>query len=110
MSSFLKKTDLHHFTGPHDQGKSGDRRRAYFEQLEKEWNLATQPFTILEFLKRVEAKKVVLVHYSGNEDQKYYHMPMCTPGQLGDWVNEVALAAGIRSACIIPNPGAKIPL
>lgn len=104
LRSFLQETEQTGFTAPHQE----DCRTAYFRQLEKEWNVAIQPFTILEFLNRIRPRKVVLVHYSGTEDQKYYGEPLLNAGELESWVRETASAAGIGAEFIIPEAGGEI--
>jgi hypothetical protein len=104
LRSFLQETEQTGFTAPHQEVC----RTAYFRQLEKEWNVATQPFTILEFMNRIRPRKVVLVHYSGAEDQKYYGEPLLKAGELESWVRETASAAGIDAEFIIPEAGGEI--
>ncbi|MCK4745956.1 MAG: MBL fold metallo-hydrolase, partial [Bacteroidales bacterium] len=104
LQAFLQEMEQDSFTTPHQE----EVRRSYFKQLGKEWNVATQPFTILEFLNRIGPQKVALVHYSGSEDQKYYGEPMLTAGELEDWVKETASDGGIDSAFIIPEAGEEI--
>jgi glyoxylase-like metal-dependent hydrolase (beta-lactamase superfamily II) len=110
LTSFLMEMDHSQFTGPHGPGEPGEGGSPFFEKLEAEWDQATQPFTVLEFLNRIGARNAMLVHYSGAEDRKYYGKPMLTAGQMVHWVKETALKAGSGSKFIIPEPGEKVPL
>jgi glyoxylase-like metal-dependent hydrolase (beta-lactamase superfamily II) len=108
LLSFLRETDVFRFTGPHQQGGQGEEWNSYLQEFVSEWDPGSQPFTILEFLERVRARKVVLVHYSGAQDQKYYGKPMLSSRQLRDWVNETDSAAGTGSTFVIPGPGEEM--
>lgn len=105
--SGLAPTDL---TGPHHPDRAGAITRSYFNTFLKDFNIEQQPFTILELLKRITPRRVALVHYSGNEDLKYYREPILPEGELLSWVDRTALAAGIRTEFIIPAPGQLIQL
>jgi glyoxylase-like metal-dependent hydrolase (beta-lactamase superfamily II) len=107
LLSFLRETDVVWFTEPH-QGGQGEDWQSYLEGFISEWDPGSQPFTILEFLDRVRARKVVLVHYCGTQDQKYYGKPMLSSQQLRDWVIETASAAGTGSSFVIPEPGEEM--
>jgi glyoxylase-like metal-dependent hydrolase (beta-lactamase superfamily II) len=110
LCSFLGETDLHGLTGPHLGGGAGEATASYFERFTAEWDPQTQPFTLLEFLSRIDARRVVLVHYSGTEDQKHYGEPMLSAAQLRKWVAETASRAGAGASFIIPEPGEEIDI
>jgi glyoxylase-like metal-dependent hydrolase (beta-lactamase superfamily II) len=110
LCSFLGETDLPGLTGPHLGGGAGEATASYFKRFTAEWDAQTQPFTLLEFLSRIDARRVVLVHYSGTEDQKHYGEPMLSAAQLRKWVAETASGAGAGASFIIPEPGEEIDI
>ena len=101
----LKPEDL---TRPHDPGHAGEAARSYFGAFARDFDPGKQPFTILEFLKKITPRRVVLVHYSGSEDLKYYREPVLTEGELFSWAEHTARSVGIGSEWIIPAPGQLI--
>ncbi len=108
LQSFLKETAADQFTLPHEQEETGASTASYLEQVRSEWDVGTQPFTILEFLNRIEASRVVLVHYSGTEDHTYYGEPMLSAEQLDQWVNKTASQAACGSRFVIPATGEEV--
>jgi glyoxylase-like metal-dependent hydrolase (beta-lactamase superfamily II) len=106
LQTFLQTMQKDQFSTPHQEEQSS----AYFKQLGEEWNVATQPFTILEFLQMISPRKVALVHYSGAEDLKYYGEPLLSSAQMEGWVKKTVSDAGIGSTLIIPKAGQEIVL
>jgi glyoxylase-like metal-dependent hydrolase (beta-lactamase superfamily II) len=110
LDDFLGHMDPADLTAPHLADSTGKHTWAYLNTFLEEFDVSRHPFTILEFLKKVTPGRVALVHYSGTEDLKYYHEPILTAGELLSWADRTALAAGIRTECIIPSPGQIIQL
>ena len=103
----LKPEDL---ARPHDPGHAGEAARSYFDDFARDFDPKQQPFTVLEFLKKITPRRVVLVHYSGSEDLKYYREPLLTEGELLSWAEHSATQAGVAPEWIIPAPGQRIQL
>ncbi len=110
LHSFLENLTWSDVTAPHEGFDSGEPSREYFQQLKCEWDLTWQPFTLLEFLRIIEPKQVVMVHYSGAEDLKYYNESVFTAKQLSSWAIRTAESVGINSQLIVPNTGQVIPI
>jgi len=108
LLDFLREHGVSHFTRPRGQGGNGTSARAYLEQCTGEWDVASQPFTVLEFLERIGAGRVMLVHYSGAEDEKHHGEPVMDSLQLEEWVRETAARAGCGSRFIIPAVGEEV--
>ncbi|HER09993.1 MAG TPA: MBL fold metallo-hydrolase [Bacteroides sp.] len=102
---WLSPVDL---AGIHQPENAGRAVRSYFGTFLQAFDPAKQPFTILELIRKITPRKVVLVHYSGAEDLKYYREPILTAGELSAWANRTARAAGIRSEFLVPSPGQLI--
>lgn len=105
LETFMEKLEWETVCGPHELQEAGDQSRAYFNQLKEEWSTDKQALTIMEFLKRIRSERVMLVHYSGMEDQKYYGQESLPSGELLSWVSSTAALAGIDSKFIIPESG-----
>lgn len=110
LRSFLEKLQWSDVTAPHKGFNSIKSSRDYFRQLKKEWNPSWQPFTLMEFLRILEPRKVVMVHYSGAEDLKYYKESVFTRSQLSAWAIHIAESLGIDSQLIVPITGQEIPI
>ncbi|MEN8230059.1 MAG: MBL fold metallo-hydrolase [Bacteroidota bacterium] len=110
LKRFIDGLSWKDVTAPHDHPASGEAAGSYFRQLEDEWNLAEQPFTILEFLKRIEPQQVMPVHYSGAEDSRYYSESILSGKELLSWIIHSSQSAGIASRYIVPEAGQVIPL
>jgi len=104
LEEFLKGMSYQDFIRPHIR-EDVPGGYPYFEELGTEWNIELQPFTILEFLKRIRAGKVALVHYSGTEDLKHYGEPQLSGGQLLKWAQGIARKSGTGSRILIPDVG-----
>jgi hypothetical protein len=96
--------------GPQLLSDRGSHNQDYFSDLKAEWSIENQPFTILEFLKEIRPKRVVLVHYSGTEDARYHRQDILNSDQLQDWAQQTTEQAGISSRIIVPRAGDVIPL
>lgn len=110
LKAFIKDLSWKDVTAPHDQRAYGESNWTYFRQLEDEWNLEEQPFTILEFLRRIDPQLVVPVHYSGAEDSKYYSESILSGHELLSWIIRASQSTGIDSRYLIPETGQVIPL
>jgi glyoxylase-like metal-dependent hydrolase (beta-lactamase superfamily II) len=108
LHAFLRETGNEKFSGPHLGGGPGRTTADFMEQVMAEWDSATQPFTVLEFLARINARRVMLIHYSGTEDQKYYGASVLSADGLRKWVTETAARAGCGSKFMIPEPGEEV--
>ena len=108
LNTFIQGMGKEKFTEPHLSGDPGKTTVAFLEQVMAEWNADIQPFTVLEFLARIRARRVVLVHYSGTEDQKHYGESILSAEDLRLWVTETAARAGSGSGFIIPEPGEEV--
>jgi glyoxylase-like metal-dependent hydrolase (beta-lactamase superfamily II) len=88
--------------------------RAYLDELAADWardpQWQEQPFSILEFCRLYQPRKVILVHYSGAEDVKHHGQPQLSAPQLEEWAQVVAHEAGISSTFKVPATGEEVLL
>ncbi len=110
LQTFINDARPGHFIHPHLMEDAALPTELFLDQVLQEWDFGEQPFTILEFAQRLNAAKVLLVHYSGAEDQKYYGEPQLSEEQLIRWVKDTAREAGVRSEFIIPRVGEEMIL
>ena len=105
LSDFLEKLSWEDVTLPHELSAFSETTLTYFRQLKEEWNSITQPFTLIEFLKKIEPRHVVPVHYSGAEDLKYNSESILSANELYLWLTRTAETAGLKSHFIVPETG-----
>ena len=110
LNEYLEGLTWTDVTAPHDSAGYSESSRNYFIQLEEEWELVNQPFTILEFLQRIDPQRIVPVHYSGAEDLKYYNDSILSGQELLSWISQTAQSSGLYPRFIIPEAGQIIPL
>lgn len=90
--------------GPQIPSGSG-KQAPFFSQLRKERSVTHQAFTILEFLQQTEPARIMLVHYSGAEDWKYYTEPQLPADALLEWVKDTLRASHLKCEPMIPEAG-----
>ena len=71
LEAFASELTWKQVSEPHVQEGISEKSQAFLSFLEQEWPAAVKPLTILEFLERIDAVRILLVHYSGAEDRKY---------------------------------------
>jgi len=107
LQEFLRGMQYEDFIRSHIPGDTPGGT-SYFESLRAGWDAEFQPFTIMEFLKRIRADQVALVHYSGTEDVKHYGEQQFSGEQLLSWAQGIALEAGTGTRILIPDVGDKL--
>ncbi|MEA3461208.1 MAG: hypothetical protein U9R49_04950, partial [Bacteroidota bacterium] len=110
LEAFAMELSWEKVSGPHVQEGISEKNRAYLSDLETVWNQREVPLTILEFLERIDANKVMLVHYSGAEDMKYSGEEILTSRGLQDWASETAEQAEFSGDILVPASGQRIQI
>ncbi len=110
LEAFIKELSWEQVSAPHLQAGISEQNQVYLSQVQKEWNSAEQPLSILEFLRRTSPDQVLLVHYSGAEDGKYYEEKVLNSNGLQAWASESAMQNGISSRILVPGTGQRISL
>ncbi len=105
LEHFCDDLTLDQLRNPHLLSLSIPANQSYFKQVEKEWNVADQPMTILEFLRIIEPRSVFPVHYSGAEDQKYHSQAILSQDEMSDWIISETRKVGLNTAFVFPNVG-----
>ena len=108
LVSFIEKLGTDEMLEPQRRQVSDKASEPFFSTIEQEYDPMVQPFTLLEFIRIIRPGTVVLVHYSGSEDEKYYGAPIFPEEELLRWVSRTAQTAEIEAQFIIPSPGQTI--
>lgn len=72
---------------PHFDNHKQQYNSKYFENIleSSEQLFSNITLTLFEFIQRIKAKKVELIHYSGYEDQRYNNSKILTDKELSEW-------------------------
>ena len=78
----------------------------YFENfLNDQLNHNNMTFTVINFVQKIRAKNVNLIHYSGREDKVYNDSGTLDEISLEKWVSELANHLGLKSNFYTPKVG-----
>lgn len=108
LEEFAEKLDWSLVSLPQQQEGISAHNQAFLSQLEKEWDPAGLPLTIMEFMKRIQPGRVMLVHYSGAEDRKYSQEDLLSASALQNWASRTAQKYGIPGEIKVPENGQRI--
>ncbi len=62
-------------------------------------------YTVFDFVQKIEAKQVNLIHYSGREDKVYNNSETLDDTGLENWANKLANQLGLKSKFSTPKVG-----
>jgi len=110
LEAFAGQLGWEQVSSPHLVAGMSDKSQAYLSFLEQEWAPAEQPLSILEFIKKICPKQVLLVHYSGAEDRKYNGEEILSSDGLQSWASDTALEAGFSGRIVVPETGQRISI
>jgi len=105
MKEFAAGLDASMVLSPHLMKGMASNSRDYLADVEREWDGAGQPLTILEFTARLQVKEAALVHYSGAEDRKYSGEEQLDDRSLEEWANEQAEQKELSRIFRVPQAG-----
>lgn len=108
LSGWLKTkgNKINWFVRPNLPVKYNKIIHAYFEEFLKEtYNERELLLSVFDFSKKINAKNIQLIHYSGNEDFKYYQKNVLDTNELQTWVNETATRLELKSKFFVPRVG-----
>lgn len=106
LEDFINQCSIGLLLEPHLKEQASDNYRRCFNYfLDKKIPISSFHFTMDSFVKSISPKKVVLVHYSGGEDEKYYNMDRLNEKELASWVFNNAKEQNIPAEFIIPKVG-----
>jgi len=114
-TDYLKKYINSHSLGllltPHLKAYAPISYSNYFDIfLENNFTLHHFIFDCLSFLEKTEPRQVVFMHYSGNEDAKYYHESILNPSELELWIKNVIRNHSIETVVVVPDTGQSIDI
>lgn len=106
LSPWLKGISMEDLFLPHLNNDKNPVLPEYLELLIKD---GCQPkdlyWSLLEWIKRLNPEKTLLVHYSGWEDEKYHDKPLMDGPQLEAWAKQQAAEKGIHCEFAVPETG-----
>ncbi|MCK4663303.1 MAG: hypothetical protein KAT68_10585 [Bacteroidales bacterium] len=106
FKQWKEKLELPYMINTHLRNNKNTVIHNYFNTfLEEQYKNKDLIFNVFDFAKRISPKNVMLVHYSGKEDDKYYNQPQLSEKELIRWVNEQKVLKNINSEFIIPDVG-----
>ena len=106
VALFARETILAPYRG--DYGAFANN--PYYAELMEGGALSGQSFTLVEFLEKIQPRRVMPVHYSGAEDLRHSGESQLTRSGLGDWLENVLRKAGIGSKVIMAESGQTITI
>ncbi|MCF6240048.1 MAG: MBL fold metallo-hydrolase [Bacteroidales bacterium] len=78
----------------------------YFNQfLSESYSGHELSLSVFDFVRKINAKKAFLVHYSGAEDYKYYEKNILNTQKLASFANEKALQIDLNTEFVVPKVG-----
>ncbi|MGM0505423.1 MAG: MBL fold metallo-hydrolase [Bacteroidota bacterium] len=78
--------------------------------LENNFTLHHFIFDSLSFVKQTKPKQVVFMHYSGNEDEKYYQESILNHSELQSWIKNIIRNHSIDTTVTVPGTGQYIDI
>lgn len=89
-------------------GEAG-KNRIYMESFQNEFpDKNTWLFTLMDLLQKIRAQNVILSHYSGLEDRKYYGEKILDTVELHRWGQKELARQGLTTKVWVPETGEKI--
>ncbi len=110
LNDFINNIDLKSLLLPHLDKQSNTYKKHFDYFLNKEMIISEFKFTINELIKTITPQKIALIHYSGNEDMRYYHEKILNDRELGFWVRNNISDSINSSEIIIPYVSQHINL
>lgn len=106
LSSWLEGITMEDLFRPHRSNKKDSVLPDYLQSLLQDGcQLEDLYWSLLEWVKQLNPEKILLVHYSGREDEKYHDKPLLDGQQLEAWVQQQAAIQGIQYEFVAPETG-----
>lgn len=111
LSPWLKGISMKDLFLPHLSNDEYPVLPEYLELLKKDGcRLLDMYWSLLDWIKRLNPEKILLVHYSGREDEKYHDKPLMDKPQLEAWTQQQAAVKGIQCEFRVPETKDWFPL
>ncbi|MFO7830251.1 MAG: MBL fold metallo-hydrolase [Bacteroidales bacterium] len=109
LTEFKKNISLGTILSPHLKPCSTITYSKCFDYfLDKQYDTSHFIFDIMSFTQKVNPKKIVFMHYSGSEDEKYYHEKILNPSQFYTWLEREFKTSIPETSVVIPYVGQHI--
>ncbi|NOZ45373.1 MAG: MBL fold metallo-hydrolase [Chlorobi bacterium] len=102
-----KINNIAYYSSAHISSVLSKQSYSYFNDL---FSDSIIDYCVLDFVNHINAKNVYLVHYSGAEDEKYYHQEILNKENLRNWINYESKLLNINSNFIVPKATDIIPV
>ncbi len=113
LKDFLKELSLSQLLLPHLVTGLSRETLSYFDEWLGE-NIHSKEYekytSVIDFCQKVQPENVVLVHYGGAEDLKYYKKDLLNASDLVAWASVEAKENQVTSSFHSPVPLARIPV
>jgi glyoxylase-like metal-dependent hydrolase (beta-lactamase superfamily II) len=86
------------------------RVQEYFNGMQEAGIKKVMCTTVMDFVDRIRPEKVLLVHYGGMEDERYYHDRILTASELQNWTRAEAARRESAAVFIVPDTGSMFEL
>lgn len=73
--------------------------------LNQEFTIQYFIFDSLSFVEQIQPKQVVFLHYSGNEDKKYYQESILNSCELQAWIKNIIRNHSVETTVTVPYVG-----
>jgi glyoxylase-like metal-dependent hydrolase (beta-lactamase superfamily II) len=98
LDEWLNNISISNLLGPHVNPQSDERIRNYFKEFLADWESHFDlTYNIIDFLRLIPVHDVNLIHYSGNEDKKFYGEPIFGRKELTEWAKIKATEEGLTN-------------
>ncbi len=106
LTDWAKNVKLSHFIAPNLPVKFDETIHEYFDHfLEDQFHENKLYFTVFDFIDEFKPENVMMVHYSGAEDVKYYKEKQLMDFQLEHWANQEAKSIELSAKFFAPKVG-----
>ena len=103
LEEFIERSTIGTFLYPHLKNKISDNYCRCFDYfLNQEFHPNRFHFTIESFIKSINPQKVAFLHYSGDEDEKYYNEDILKDSELIDWIRHVFSEMDMQTMFYVP--------
>ncbi len=102
LKAYKKEITIGMLLFPHINRSSANYCRCFDYFFNQEIKVERLCFSIHDFLKKITPKSIALIHYSGDEDQRYYNERRLNEKQLQEWMLELNTAEKHKLSFLVP--------
>lgn len=110
LNKFKDEITLGMLLYPHIHNSSVNYCKCFDYFFNQEIKIESLFFSIIGFIQKINPKAVALIHYSGDEDEKYYKENRLKQVDLEKWLLDTIRDNGIKSSFLVPYVGQHIKI